>query len=201
MLVNSANLMNGSAEPDGYRGFGRVHLETVLPMSGEGDMGLFVADSSTTSLEGFDEHKYLFDLDTSTGMDVRATLAWIDPPASPMAQVLLMHDLNLKVESPNGTVYTMWSDHEDDRNVIERVIVPGDQIAGDGQWVVSVSSLDVTDDSQPYSLVVTGPFERVESVTDGNSDADESSSASRTHGRTLLWVLIATVSSTIAVTG
>lgn len=158
MLVNSANLMNGSTEPDGHRGFGRVHLETTMPLNGEGDRALFVADSSTTTLEGYQGHKYFFDLVPNTGIELRATLAWNDPPASSLSPVLLIHDLNLKVMSPDGTIYRMWSDRDDDRNVIERVIVSESDIATDGRWTVMVSSLGLIHDDQSYSLVVTGPF-------------------------------------------
>lgn len=162
ILINSANLMNGPAEPDGHRGFGRVHLEAGLPLNGEGDMALFVVDSSTTSLGEFDGHKYFFDVNASTGIDLRATLAWIDPPASILAPVSLIHDLNLKVVSPTGTVYRMWSDHVDDRNVNERVIVPGTDISIDGEWTVMVSSLGLFGETQSYSLVVTGSFKSVQ---------------------------------------
>lgn len=56
----------------------------------------------------------------------------------------------------------MWSTGSaDTANVIERVIVPAEdlQAEGAGIWTVTVSSQDlVNSDSQDYSLVVTGPF-------------------------------------------
>ncbi len=47
-LINSANLMGGNSEPDGFRGFGRVHLDAGLPLDGTGALGLLVVDSNTT---------------------------------------------------------------------------------------------------------------------------------------------------------
>lgn len=43
--------MGGSTDPDGDRGFGRIHLESALPFDGEGVWALYVedADGSTTS--------------------------------------------------------------------------------------------------------------------------------------------------------
>lgn len=108
MLVNSANLMGGSSEPDGNRGFGRVHLEAGLPLSGLGDMGLFVVDSFTASIGEDMTEAYTFDtVDGDTG-EIRATLAWIDPAASTLSTVQLVHDLDLTVTSPSETTFTMW---------------------------------------------------------------------------------------------
>ncbi|CAN0531747.1 unnamed protein product, partial [Scytosiphon promiscuus] len=46
LLINSANLMGGSSEPDGFRGFGRIHLARGMPLGGEGSLAVFVSDSS-----------------------------------------------------------------------------------------------------------------------------------------------------------
>lgn len=156
ILVNGANLMGGSSEPDGSRGFGRVHLETTMPLGGEGDTALFVADSGSTAIAGGGRHEYYFAADGDAGVDLRATLAWIDPPASTASPVQLVHDLDLLVVSPIGAEHTMWGTGADTANVIERVIVPaGDLTADAGIWRVEVSSSDLTTTSQSYSLVVT----------------------------------------------
>lgn len=193
--MNGANLMGGSAEPDGLRGFGRIHLETVLPLGGGGSMGLFVRDSSSASLGDYTIDEYFFHLDGSAGLELRATLAWIDPPASSTSSVQLVHDLDLTVTAPTGTAYRMWSTGEDDRNVIERVIVPAEIIGQvGGTWVVAVSSAGVTD-TQPYSLVVTGPFNDESGAA---TTRTYSSSLPRARA-TFAWVVAAAVTSTIAV--
>lgn len=38
---------------------------------------------------------------------IRVTLVWMDPPASALASVQLVHDLDLFLEGPNGTTWTM----------------------------------------------------------------------------------------------
>lgn len=106
MLINSANLMGGSSEPDGDRGFGRVHLQAGLPLNGEGDVGLYVADSArdTSILENSKEDYKFVVVDGDTG-EFRATLSWIDP-SSTVSQLVasqLTHDLDLTVTSPSGT--------------------------------------------------------------------------------------------------
>ncbi|CAM9402432.1 unnamed protein product [Ectocarpus sp. 8 AP-2014] len=44
LMINSANLMGESSEPDGSRGFGRIHLEAGMPLGGEGSLALFVQE-------------------------------------------------------------------------------------------------------------------------------------------------------------
>ena len=38
---------------------------------------------------------------------IRATLVWTDPPATEASAVQLVHDLDLFLEGPDGTVWTM----------------------------------------------------------------------------------------------
>lgn len=38
---------------------------------------------------------------------IRATLVWMDPPATASSSVQLVHDLDLFLEGPDGTVWTM----------------------------------------------------------------------------------------------
>lgn len=51
VLIHGADAMGGSTDPDGERGFGRIHLESALPFDGDGVWALYVedADGSTTS--------------------------------------------------------------------------------------------------------------------------------------------------------
>lgn len=175
--------MGGSSEPDGVRGFGRVHLEMGLPLGGEGDLVLYVADSSGTSLGDSSEREYFFEVDADAGLDFRATLSWIDPPASSVSAAQLVHDLDLSVVSPSGTTYTMWrsSGEKDARNVNERVVVDAVDVES-GTWTVSVSSNSLTTaDEQSYSLVVNGAISPPaggvtdsENVIDSTSDDEDS---------------------------
>ncbi len=184
MLINSANLMGGSSEPDGFRGFGRVHLEAGLPLAGMGNRGLLVIDSSTALVsEGSIVH-YAFRTqsnDNNAGA-IRATLAWIDPPASTLSAKQVVHDLDLAVTAPSGSRFTMWlGGQADTANVIERVIISAGDFAAEesGKWTVSVSANELSTESQSYSLVVWGPF--------GNGTAigvvTDESAASPSHGR------------------
>lgn len=149
--------MGGVPEPDGYRGFGRIHLESGLPLNGEGSLALFVADAGDTFIPDSSETEYHFDVDADAGLEFRATLSWIDPPATTFSGFQLVHDLDLTVVSPSGTTHTMWSSGEKDAvNVNERVAVGAADVES-GTWKVFVSSNSFSAaEEQSYSLVVNG---------------------------------------------
>lgn len=149
--------MGGVSEPDGYRGFGRIHLEMGMPLDGEGSLALYVADAGDTSIPDSSETEYNFDVDADAGLEFRATLSWIDPPATTFSGIQLVHDLDLTVVSPKGTMHTMWSSGEKDAvNVNERVVVGAADVQN-GTWKVLVSSNSLsTAEEQSYSLVVNG---------------------------------------------
>lgn len=155
--------MGGSSEPDGFRGFGRVHLEAGLPLAGIGNRGLLVIDSSAALVSEGSAIHYTFRThrnDNDAG-EIRATLAWIDPPASTLSSKQLVNDLDLAVTAPSGNRYTMWlGGRADATNVIERVIVSASDFAAEesGTWTITVSANELSTDSQSYSLVVSGPF-------------------------------------------
>ncbi|CAN0198488.1 unnamed protein product, partial [Ectocarpus sp. 6 AP-2014] len=156
LMINSANLMGESSEPDGSRGFGRIHLEAGMPLGGEGSLALFVSDSNYTSIPELTRQEYNFDVNATAGLDLRVTLSWLDPPATTFSAVQLVHDLDLVVISPNGTRYTMWaSGVTDSSNVNERVIVDADDVET-GTWSVWIWADNLTTDVQSYSLVVNG---------------------------------------------
>ena len=147
--------MGGSSEPDGFRGFGRIHLEMGMPLDGKGSLALFVADQA--SLPELSSQEFVFDVDADEGLDFRATLSWIDPPASSVAGVQLVHDLDLEVVSPSGATHIMWasSGEVDTSNVNERVIIAAADVES-GTWTVRVSAKGLLTDTQSYSLVVNG---------------------------------------------
>ena len=148
--------MGGGTEPNGLRGFGRIHLENGMPLAGEGDLACFVADASYTSIPELTRVEYKFEVDADAGLDFRTTLSWIDPAGSTFSSKQLVHDLDLAVISPSGTRYTMWASGKTDTvNVNERVIVDAEDVES-GVWLVWVWAKSLTTDAQSYSLVVNG---------------------------------------------
>ncbi|CAN0087187.1 unnamed protein product [Laminaria digitata] len=148
--------MGGRAEPDGYRGFGRIHLAMGMPLGGEETLALFVGDSANYKLSDGETHEFAFEVDAAAGLDFRATLSWIDPANSIVASVQLLNNLDLVVLSPSGTSHTMWGLGEVDVvNNNERVIVDAGDVES-GTYTVQVAADGLTTDAQRYSLVVNG---------------------------------------------
>lgn len=167
--------MGGSSEPDGARGFGRIHLEMGMPLGGEASLVLFVADAANTSIPEFSQHDYVFEVDAGAGLDFRATLSWIDPPTFASAKVQLVNDLDLAVVSPSGTTHTMWaSGVADTANVNERVIIAAEDMES-GNWTVRVSAETLTTELQRYSLVVNGAIVPAGGSTGGSQISSPSS--------------------------
>lgn len=123
MLIHGANSMGGSTDPDGQRGFGRVHLESRMPFEGEGLAALYVEDPNTSSsanaagtgsVVALSVESRVFyvsaadaELAAGGGGEIRATLVWMDPPVTAFSATQLMHDLDMFLEGPDGTVWTM----------------------------------------------------------------------------------------------
>ncbi|CAN0371421.1 unnamed protein product, partial [Hapterophycus canaliculatus] len=49
MLIHSGDAMGGSTDPDGDKGFGRIHLEAGMPFDGEGVWALYIEDDDGTT--------------------------------------------------------------------------------------------------------------------------------------------------------
>lgn len=140
MLINSANVMGGTNEPDNCRGFGRVHLEAGMPMDGTGALGLLVVNSSEASIGSDGEITEVFNIDGDADIELRATLCWLDPPTTALSATQLQHNLDLVVTAPSGATYTMWeSGAADTVNVVERVVVPAGSMESSGAWTMTSS--------------------------------------------------------------
>ncbi len=88
---------------------------------------------------------------------LRVMLAWTDPPASLSASSQLVNDLDLVAIGPGGTRYYGNDVTSGDRtNNMEGIVVDNPPV---GQYRLEVSAHNVPVDSQPYALVVAGPFQ------------------------------------------
>jgi subtilisin family serine protease len=89
--------------PDVFQGYGRINLENVLPLvsASSSSYTLFIDETYVTQLT---ERKYSVAV-TSTSHPLKVTLVWMDPPNSEFAAKVLLHDLDLVVESPSGAQY------------------------------------------------------------------------------------------------
>ena len=105
ILINGAEDIGEPDIPNSAEGWGQLDLDNSLsPHSSEQSLNLFY-DYSRELLPGH-SFVYTFDVDGNYGLDV--TLVWNDQAGSAVADQSasrLVNDLDLRVVSPDGTVY------------------------------------------------------------------------------------------------
>ncbi|MEQ1568435.1 MAG: S8 family serine peptidase [Myxococcota bacterium] len=165
-----------------FTGYGRPQLDRVLPIDPAAPRRLLVVDEATDrSFNGAGDpsFKLAFHVDDAAE-SLRVALVWRDPPGVPMAERLLVNDLDLTLRGLGGTWYgnaisEFWSviggvpDRENNVEVV-RLVHPTV-----GDYEVEVSAHEIGLGPQPFALVVSGavteiPVE-VETGTTGETGA------------------------------
>jgi hypothetical protein len=151
--------------PDIYQGYGRMTLANILPLqfyssSSSSSFDLYIDEASLASLS---ERVYEVDVEDSN-RPLKVTLSWYDPPNDIFAARLLLHDLDLLLESPQGVIYhanqpavtvssVSDSGNRDELNNNEQITIKN---PGVGKWKVFVQAKQLTEsDLQKYALVIT----------------------------------------------
>jgi hypothetical protein len=135
--------------PDSGQGWGRVDVEGSLSPGGQGKR--WWAEESP-GLQTGEARQYVLALLTHT-VPLRVTLVWSDYPASAVAAVDLVNDLDLVLVDPDGGV--LWPNGlagPDRLNNVEQVEVLAPAV---GRYEVVVTGHNVPWGPQPYALVVT----------------------------------------------
>lgn len=147
--------------PDIFQGYGRMQLNHLLPMSASStsSMNLYVHEAS---LPSYAQNMYEVII-LSSDVPLKVTLAWFDPPNDIFAAKLLLHDLDLVVESPSGGVYygnmpagssasSGSGAKRDEFNPNEQVTISNPVV---GRWKVYVQAKDIIEsEAQSYALVM-----------------------------------------------
>lgn len=160
-----AALANGARMPEGgpsREGFGVIDLtSTVLSLKD----GSFLWSDDRSGLARGDEATFTYTV-TDITVPFKTTLAWTDPPAAPGGGSALVNDLDLLVESPDGTTYFgnnfLNGDAPDRANNIEQVCLP---TPAAGRYTVRVRAASVQQgavrdggrQAQDYALVMGQP--------------------------------------------
>ena len=159
LLVLGAQDINSRDIPNNDEGWGRVNLkETLAPSQGR---GIWVDDRSVLTSSGTSK-SYVFNV-TFANSQLKAVLAWSDYRGSRFASKALVNDLDLEVESPDGTVYlgndfangrSVTGGTKDDINNLEVVLI---DMAMKGIWTVRVKdAYHAGSGSQPFAIAVSG---------------------------------------------
>jgi hypothetical protein len=175
VLLNGTNPLNSTSWPSTGTGWGRAWLDGNLwfanTMTGGDDskrLRLFERPSSA-GLETGDTNEYTI-ANVAAGVELRATLAWFDPPAAPGSASTLINDLDLEVVGPDSTVYlgnhftsgvSTPGGSADTKNTVESVRFTAPAA---GSYTFRVKATDVPGDGesgsdrQGYALAVSGAF-------------------------------------------
>lgn len=151
--------VNVTAPPSLFQGHGRIQLDTVLVFDQDGDgraddnvtRGLWVNEGVASTVKQTD----LYCFQATAGSGVKATLAWMDPPAAISALFALVNDLDLAVIDTArvsvGNAIPGAEDMLDNVNNVEVARVS----SSSGKFVVRVATNKLPKGPQPYGLVVT----------------------------------------------
>ncbi len=172
MMVNQASPYNWTAGGSGAgltrvkQGWGLADVKNVY----DNRQKMFIVDESDL-LTNLQTSTHLLNVLAATP-ELRATLCYRDPAASPGANPTRKNDLTLKVTSPGGTVYFgnngltagLWSTSGGTGNTVDTVENVFVQNPAAGTWTVQVIASDINTDAAVgdpgvnarYSLVVTG---------------------------------------------
>lgn len=143
-----------------FQGWGQVQLSNVLPIPGQYNFDLYVADYEY--LTSLTERIYQVDI-VNSNHPLRATIVWTDPMNVMWAAKNLLNDLDLIVTSPRGNVTYGNNISSDEFNPVERVVIENPMV---GVWSVKVVSKRLAVGTyQNYSIVITSGGSVVESLT------------------------------------
>ena len=101
-----------------YQGFGRVTLPNVLPLLGvQESIELYVGEFELAAME---ETSFTLSFATDQTQSLKITLCWMDPTNAVFSAKLLLHDIDLVVESAGQKWYGN-KEAGDERNNVEQV--------------------------------------------------------------------------------
>ena len=102
-----AVLMNGASAPvtlpNQTFGWGRVWLDANLYFPGDTRKLRHFDVPNSAGLETGEAQSWTIEVPPGMPVELRATLTWLDPPATPTASKALVNDLDLEVVGPGGT--------------------------------------------------------------------------------------------------
>ncbi|MDA3855289.1 MAG: S8 family serine peptidase [Candidatus Woesearchaeota archaeon] len=153
LLINGADDITGT-RPDNDQGWGQVNLKNSISPSQPGK--IFFYDNTTGFLI---ESNYTYDFEIKDdSLPLRITLVWTDYPSTEIATENLVNDIDLILNTPDGTIYfgndfsAPFNNEKDDINNVEGIEILIPQI---GNYSLNVSAFNIITGPQTYSLVMS----------------------------------------------
>ncbi|MCP4250322.1 MAG: S8 family serine peptidase [bacterium] len=169
MLVHTADECGSAPGPDYHFGWGLMNTAAAAQLIAD-DVGEPLTISEYTLTDGED---FELSILTTVGADeLRATIAWTDPPGTSPApavdplDLMLVNDLDLRIDTaPPGTTHLPWTldgtnptapaaTGDNMRDNVEQIVVAS---PGNAAFVLRVShDGSLASGAQTFSLIVTG---------------------------------------------
>ena len=159
LLVLGAKDVGTRDIPNNDEGWGRIDLQNTLAPNG--NRGIWVDDRSVLSGTG-NFKTYTFNVTTSN-QPFKAVLCWSDERGSRFSTNQLVNDLNLEIETPDGTIYrgnqfsqgrSIQGGTFDSTNNLEVVLIDS---AESGIWTIRAKNGGHGGQrAQPFALAVSG---------------------------------------------
>jgi subtilisin family serine protease len=149
VVAEGARLAEVGPPPDPGQGWGRLDLAASL--ASDPGVERWLLDDAVGLATGQGVTYTLQVMDAS--VPVEATLVWSDYPASPAAAVMLVNDLDLELERPDGAIiYPNGLLGPDRTNNLERIVASAPAA---GAYQLRVRGHAVPHGPQPFALLVT----------------------------------------------
>lgn len=163
-VINSGvDVVNTPGFPSAREGFGRLTIDNALFFPG--DSPTLVAGQARNNDAGAlatgDVHLLRFRV-TGSSVNLKATLAYHDAPASVLATFTPVNNLDLRVVAPDGSAYlgnvfaggvSVVGGTPDLVNNVEQVMLSGPAV---GTWTVRITAPAVNVGTQGYGIAITG---------------------------------------------
>jgi subtilisin family serine protease len=156
----------GNPGPDYQFGYGSVRVVDAIN---------FMRAGSFRESEEISQGEFIeYTVNVPAGSpELRATLAWDDAPAAPLAAVALVNDLDIVAIDPSNNIHYPWTLNPTNpgaaavrtgpnrRDNIEQVLVSS---PAPGTWRIRVTGFNVPQGPQPFSIAVTPTMEALPRV-------------------------------------
>jgi subtilisin family serine protease len=157
LLINTAQDYFNEG-PDFQFGYGEIRPQAAIDVLRDGLTWL----DGTIDQGG--QHQYQFNVTEAMG-ELKATVAWSDPPGEQLAEIELVNNIDIYFESPGSAIHQPWildPQNPDDPatrgvdflNPVEQVLVDDPE---PGVWTLHVTGTDIPEGPQTYSLVANLP--------------------------------------------
>ncbi|EJK48925.1 hypothetical protein THAOC_32238, partial [Thalassiosira oceanica] len=153
------------SEYDSNQGFGRVNLVKSVSLKNRNKISTLAINDKWLQNGKRDVYRVIIDKSDGCDEDLRATLAWYDPPGPVGCTKCLVNDLDLWIKDGLTMVHPNGRNFPDTTNNVERIRTQP-EVNRDGQEMrIFVNAKNLAFNGQKYSLVVTGCFTRQDLAT------------------------------------